>query len=284
MSRRPLSATDHRRDAAGLTYVYPVVSRRAGGVSVGINLNPNNACNWRCLYCQVPELKRGSAPVLDVARLETELRQFLEEVLHGDFMRERVPEGARRLMDIALSGNGEPTTAREFPEVVAVAARVMVDFKLRGRIKLVLITNGSMMHRPGVQHALDVMRESDGEVWFKIDRATPAGMSAVNGVRGSVKRTMANLAVCAARCPTWIQTCMFALDGAVPGEGEVRAYLDMLGSLRREHIKIEGVLLYGLARPSLQPEAGRLSAVPKPWLEGLADEIESRGYRVRLTP
>ena len=44
-----LDSTDHSRDSAGMTYVYPVVSRRAGGVSIGMNLNPNNACNWRCI-------------------------------------------------------------------------------------------------------------------------------------------------------------------------------------------------------------------------------------------
>ncbi|MDX9945398.1 MAG: radical SAM protein, partial [Azonexus sp.] len=38
-----LRTDDHSRDSAGLRYVYPVISRRAGGVSVGINLNPNNA-------------------------------------------------------------------------------------------------------------------------------------------------------------------------------------------------------------------------------------------------
>ncbi len=57
-----LSPGNHDRDVAGLTYVYPVVSRRAGGVSVGINLSPDNACNWQCVYCQVPDLVRGKAP------------------------------------------------------------------------------------------------------------------------------------------------------------------------------------------------------------------------------
>ena len=89
-----LTVTDHDRDAAHRTYVYPVVSRRAGGVSVGINLNPNNACNWRCIYCQVPGLTRGTAPAIDLAVLENELRGFLDELLHGDFMQTRVPEGA----------------------------------------------------------------------------------------------------------------------------------------------------------------------------------------------
>ena len=84
---------DHSRDIAGLTYVYPVVSRRAGGVSIGINLNPNNACNWRCVYCQVPDLKRGSAPQLDLVKLEAELRTFLHEIVHGDFMQTHVIPG-----------------------------------------------------------------------------------------------------------------------------------------------------------------------------------------------
>jgi wyosine [tRNA(Phe)-imidazoG37] synthetase (radical SAM superfamily) len=102
-----LNVIDHSRDSAGLRYVYPVISRRAGGVSVGINLNTNNACNWRCVYCQVPDLALGSAPAVDIELLEQELRGFLHELLHGDFMQQRVPEGARRINDIALSGNGE---------------------------------------------------------------------------------------------------------------------------------------------------------------------------------
>ena len=85
-----MNITDHSRDIVGLTYVYPVVSRRAGGVSVGINLNPNSACNWRCIYCQVPELKRGSAPIIDLTRLEKELYNFLQEVIYGSFMQEQL--------------------------------------------------------------------------------------------------------------------------------------------------------------------------------------------------
>ena len=109
-----LNTTDHSRDSAGLTYVYPVISRRAGGVSIGINLNPNNACNWRCVYCQVPDLKRGSAPRIDLNTLERELRSFLHELVDGDFMQKHVPPEVRKIHDIAISGNGEPTSAKEF--------------------------------------------------------------------------------------------------------------------------------------------------------------------------
>src|SRR5690606_15469061 len=139
----------------------------AGGVSVGINLNPDNACNWACVYCQVPDLQRGTAPETDLAQLEAELRAMLDDILHGDFMQTRVPEAARRRNDIALSGNGEPTSARAFPQVIELIGRVMADFDLVGKIKLVLITNGSLADRPRVRDGLAKMAALNGEVWFK---------------------------------------------------------------------------------------------------------------------
>ncbi len=77
-SQQMLSVSDHNRSFISMTYVYPVVSRRAGGVSVGINLNPNNACNWHCAYCQVPDLVRGAAPEIDLEQVEDpDLREIL---------------------------------------------------------------------------------------------------------------------------------------------------------------------------------------------------------------
>ena len=115
-----LTETNHDRDSAGMTYVYPVVSRRAHGVSVGVNLHPNNACNWRCVYCQVPNLTRGAAPEIDLAKLASELRTLLARVQDPAWMQQHVPEGSRRLNDVALSGNGEPTTCDQFEEVLTI--------------------------------------------------------------------------------------------------------------------------------------------------------------------
>ena len=129
----PLSVTDHDRGSEGLYYVYAVVSRRSGGVSVGVNLNPNNACNWACVYCQVPDLVLGSGPSLDLTQLEAELRGLLDEIVNGDWLERRAPEGSRRLNDVALSGNGEPTTSPQFGEALSAVARVLDDFSLQGR-------------------------------------------------------------------------------------------------------------------------------------------------------
>lgn len=282
--KRKLTTINHDRDTEGMTYVYPVVSRRAGGVSVGINLNPNNACNWACIYCQVPNLTRGTAPVIDLAKLETELRAMLTDIVQGDFMQTRVPEGARRLNDIALSGNGEPTSAKEFPQVIELIGRVIQDFNLVGKIKLVLITNGSLIDRPRVQEGLKKMAALNGEIWFKLDSATSQGLRRINQTRISPSKHVERLEAAARLCPTWIQTCMFALDGASPSSEEQSAYLETLRQLASKNIPIKGVLLYGLARPSMQPAAPRLSSLPAEWLERFAEAIRATGLDVKVSP
>ena len=284
MKQERLDTLHHDRDVAGLAYVYPVVSRRAQGVSLGVNLNVNNACNWRCIYCQVPDLKRGGPPPVDLQRLQAELRQMLADILHGDFMARHVPEGMRRLNDIAVSGNGEPTSAREFPEVIALVGRLMHEFGLVGKIKLVLISNGSLMQKAAVQAGLQRMAGLGGEVWFKLDRATAAGMRLVNDSEMDPGKVYRNLAICCGACPTWLQTCVFGLDGQPPPESELAAYLALLGRLQAEGVPLRGVLLYGLARPSLQAEAPRLSRLPAAWLETFAARIRQAGFAARAYP
>ncbi len=277
MTRIALGVTDHSRDSAGLRYVYPVVSRRAGGVSIGINLNPNNACNWRCIYCQVPDLTRGTAPRIDLGLLEKELGGFLHEIQHGDFM-QHVPIETRRINDIALSGNGEPTSAQEFAEVIELIAKL----KPVG-LKLVLITNGSLMYRGNVQQGLRVMAQHDGEVWFKLDRASEAGMARINDTAMTLEKVRQNLTTAISCCAnTWLQTCWFALDGVAPSQQDEDDYLDFIAGLLRQGVKPQGVLLYGLARPSLQAEAARLSALPSESMEGFASRIRVLGMPVKV--
>ncbi len=266
-----------------MTYVYPVVSRRAGGVSVGVNLNPNNACNWACVYCQVPDLVRGTAPPIDLVQLEGELRTMLNAIVHGDFMQTQVDEDMRRLNDIALSGNGEPTSAREFAAVVALIGTLLTEFELLGKIKLVLITNGSLIDRPGVQAGLRTMAGLNGEVWFKLDSATAAGMRATNQTRVSPEKAFERLKIAATLCPTWLQTCVFALDGVSPSAFEQEAYLHLVQRICTEQVPVQGVLLYGLARQSMQPQAPRLTALPADWLEDFAARIREAGLPVKVS-
>lgn len=276
-----LTVADHRRDRAGLTYVYPVVSRRAGGVSIGINLNVNRACNWRCIYCQVPDLRRGSAPPVDLEVLGRELRGFLERFLHGPEDAFEVPPGMRRLNDIALSGDGEPTSAAEFEQVVELVGKILDEFGLAGAIKLVLITNGSLISRPAVRRSLKRMAALNGEVWFKLDSATPEGRRRINNTRQSAAAAMENLRRAAELCPVWIQTALFVLDGQPPAAEERRAYMEFLRRCRERGIALRGVMLYALARPSLQPESARLARLPASVFADWAAEIEALGFEAK---
>jgi wyosine [tRNA(Phe)-imidazoG37] synthetase (radical SAM superfamily) len=278
-----LGPSEHRRDAAGLTYVYPVVSRRSEGLSVGVNLNPNRACNWRCVYCQVPGLVRGKGPAIDLALLEQELRGFLGQVTRGDWLAQHAPSEAR-LNDIAFSGDGEPTSSPSFPAAVACVRSVRAELGLEADVKLVLITNGSLLHQREVQTGLSAIGATNGEVWFKLDSATDAGMRAINDVAPGLERVRANLRTACARAPTWIQTCVFARRGEPPSADEQAAYLELLAAHRSEAHAPRGVLLYGLARPSHQPEARELARLPAAWLEEFAARIRALGLEARVFP
>jgi wyosine [tRNA(Phe)-imidazoG37] synthetase (radical SAM superfamily) len=286
MSDQPyLTVEDHNRDVSGMRYVYPVVSRRAGGVSIGINLNVNNACNWRCVYCQVPDLKRGSPMPIDMTLLEQELRRFLDYALHGDFMTRYVAEGDRQLQDIAFSGNGEPTSAKEFPDILILLEKILLDFNLLGKtqahpIKVRLISNGSLMDKASVLASLKHLARLNGEVWFKLDGGTQAGIARINDVNIKPEAHLQRLKNCVAVCPTFVQTCLFAMDGEPPSEEDTVAYLGLLDQVKAD---LQGVHLYGYARPSYQVEAPRISRLPHEKLEAMAERIRALGLIVHVS-
>jgi wyosine [tRNA(Phe)-imidazoG37] synthetase (radical SAM superfamily) len=281
-----LTVADHNRDVSGLTYIYPVVSRRAGGVSIGINLNINNACNWRCLYCQVPNLTRGAPPPINLELLEKELRDFLKSIVHGDFMQRYVAEGDRKLQDIAFSGNGEPTSAKEFPEVLNIVEKLLNEFDLLNPanahpIKVRLITNGSLMDKSLVLESMKHLARINGEVWFKADAGTSEGAAKINDVNINIPSVINRIKACAEACPTFVQTCMVAIDDIAPIEEDIAAYIALLSEVKET---IQGVHLYGLARPSMQAEAPRLSRLSPEWLESVAEKIRLIGLKAYVSP
>lgn len=275
-----LTVVDHNRIFHNFTYVYPVVSRRAGGVSVGINLNPNNACNWQCVYCQVPNLTRGMAPPLDASLLEHELDSFLTEIMQGDFMTTYVESDVRVLKDIAFSGNGEPTSCPEFDQALQIVDKLRTRYQLGAAVKTRLITNGSLMHRPAVLANIAHLKSLNGEVWFKLDAGTRNDIQRINHVHVNPQQHLARLKACAALCPTFIQTCVFAWHSELPDEAFIQAYLDCVSQVREV---VKGVYLYGVARPSYQPEAPFISRLSLDWLEALADKIRALGLTVHVS-
>jgi len=277
-----LTTENHDRDLRGYKYVYPVVSRRAGGLSVGINLNTNNACNWRCIYCQVPNLVRGAPLPVSLPDLKFELTSFLQKILVGNYLSEEIPEEMRRLNDIAFSGNGEPTSSPNFSDVVELVAQARSDLSVDASVKTVLITNGSLIHQKDVQLGIRRIKTITGEVWFKVDSVTKEGVARINDSPFSLRKTSSNLETVASLCDTWIQTCVFDFDGLPPSEHEQNSYLKFLRDVAL-NANVRGVLLYGVARKSYQPEAPRISRLDLSWLESFSKKILNLGLAVKIS-
>ena len=284
MLDKKLTTTDHSRDIAGLKYIYPVLSRRAGGLSIGINFNINNACNWRCVYCQVPDLSRGTAPKMDFFLLENELRFFLDSVLKGDFFNQfNVPEKHRIIKDIAISGNGEPTSLKHFDKAVDLIGRIATEMDVLPESDFVLITNGSLMHQASVQEGLRILNNYHGQVWFKLDSATEEGRKKINDSRQSNKNTRKNLTISSGLCETSLQTCMMEYLSVIEAENEQLAYLQLLNELKQDQTMIKKIMLYTIARPSLQPEASQMNKLDGDLMKQFADRITSLGYQVSIS-
>ena len=283
MAVSKLTTTQHQVDAAGLTYVYPVISRRMGGLSVGINFNINNACNWRCIYCQVPDLKLGAAPEIDLVLLEAELRYFLNDVLYGSFYKRfGVDSTQQEIKDIAIAGNGEPTSLKAFPAAVALIGRVATELGVFPKCPFVLITNGSLIHQQRVQAGLRCMATYGGEVWFKLDSATEAGRARINHTAQSCEASINNLLISAQCCQTKIQTCLVDDDNQGLSVAEQDAFLAVLSKIKAAGSPVRDILLYTLARPSLQPEASHIKPLALDKLEDFAGKMQAVGFSVRV--
>ncbi|MEE9338102.1 MAG: radical SAM protein [Methylococcaceae bacterium] len=272
--KQKLTTIDHNRDVAGLKYVYPVISRRAGGLSIGINVNTNNACNWRCIYCQVPDLIRGAAPEMDFLLLESELRFFLREVLQGDFFDKfNVSQSLRVIKDIAISGNGEPTSLKEFDKVIELVGKVALEMGVFPKSNFVLISNGSLINQANVQASLKILNDYQGEVWFKLDSATEFGRRHINGSKQTTEKMLNNLNISTRLCATSLQT--FMIDYLTEDEAKIEreAYIELLKKIKQQQITIKKIMLYTLARPSFQPEAGQIKKLDAKQMEKFAAQI-----------
>ena len=271
MGRR-LDHKDHRRELDDNRYVYAVVSRRARGLSIGVNLNPDKACNFDCPYCQVDRTTPGGPTRVEVADLAAELEDLLRRAA-GDLWTappfDTVAPELRRVADVAFAGDGEPTTPSEFP-AAAHAARETRD-RLAPGIPLRLLTNATLLHKDRVRAAL---AEFD-ELWCKLDAGTEAYFHVVDGTRLPFQRILDNLLLVARQRPIVIQSLFLALDGVGPDVAEVAAWVDRMRDILARGGRIDHVQVYTVARAPSDPRCGPLD--PK-HLETIAAAARDAGF------
>lgn len=266
----------HPRTFRQNRYVYPVLSRRAAGISIGVNLNLDKVCNFDCVYCQVDRTEMGLREFVEIGRLVVELDAAVELVTSGRIFEgpqfARTPPALRRLNDIALSGDGEPTTYRNFDEVVAACAGVR---RLHGLndVKLVLITNATMLHRPHVQNALETLDAANGEIWAKLDAGTEDYYRLVARSAIPFRQILDNLRWAASVRPIVIQSLFMRIRGEPPDAAQQEAYCDRLVEIASAGGRIKLVQVHTVARP---PAEAWVTALGDAELHALAELVRRR--------
>jgi wyosine [tRNA(Phe)-imidazoG37] synthetase (radical SAM superfamily) len=254
---------DHSRQFADFTFVYPVISRRFGGLSIGVNLNPDKICNFDCVYCEVDRRVPGKVSNVDLSQMRDELVAMIRFARDGGLAREpkfdEVPWLTRDVKDIAFSGDGEPTMIANFAECVRVVAEVKQNEGLP-KAKIVLVTDAAGLDKADVKRGLEIMDANNGEVWAKLDAGTEAYFKLVNRTSVRFERVLANLQETARARPIIIQTLFLKVHGEPVSPAELTAYCGRLNGIVRGGGKIQEVHAYTVARPTPETFATKLSA------------------------
>ena len=252
MAERELSVSRHPRTLGENRYVYAVLSRRARGISVGINLNPDKICNFDCIYCQVDRTTPPTVRDVDEKALLEELESVLLRAKEGSLYREPrfagLPGTRHRLADISFAGDGEPTTYPRFREVVAEVAALKRRLGLAS-LKMSVLTNATVLDRPAVKQALEILDGNEGEIWAKLDAGTEEYYETVCVPGGAgFSRILANILEAARTRPIVVQSLFLRYRGAGPPPGEVEAFCRRLTEIVEKGGRISLVQVYTVAR------------------------------------
>jgi len=272
MSSHRLHA-QHERTFHTNRFVYPVISRRAGGLSIGVNLNPDKVCNFDCIYCQVDRTVQGQTRFVEMDRLLEELDGTLGLAVSGRLYETEkfrdVPRTLRRPNDIAFSGDGEPTTYRNFDQIIAACAETKNQRALAD-VKMVLITNASRFHRPHVQRGLEILDNNNGEIWAKLEAGTEAHFKLVNRTPISFARILQNITAAACIRPLVIQSLFMRIHGQPPSPDELSAYCQRLNEISAAGGKLSLVQVYTVAR---QPAESYVAPMTKKEVDAIAELV-----------
>src|SRR5688500_6530669 len=256
--------TQHERRFEENRFVYPVLSRRSRGLSIGVNLNPDKVCNFDCIYCQVDRTRQSETRFVETDGLIAELDDMLGLIAAGEIYETEkfraTPTELRRLNDIAFSGDGEPTTYRNFDELIGACAEVKRRHGLAD-VKMVLITNASMFHRPHVKRGLEILDANNGEIWAKLEAGTAEYFKLVDRTPIPFQQILDNIAEAARVRPLVIQSLFMRVGGEPPSAAELQAFCDRLNEITAAGGQLKLVQVYTVARRPAEAIVSPLSDV-----------------------
>jgi wyosine [tRNA(Phe)-imidazoG37] synthetase (radical SAM superfamily) len=241
-------------------FVYTVLSARARGLAIGINMNPDRLCNFDCVYCEVDRKLPPAERELDVGVMAEELEKTLCLVRSGKIREYAGYHGLSdellQLRHVALSGDGEPTLSPLFAEAVQVVVHVRARSP-RSFFKLALITNGTGLDLRPVQESLQYFTHED-EIWIKLDAGTQGHMDRVNRSQVPLEKVISNIVLVARQRPVIIQSLFPLVQGVEPAPEEIDEYILRLDDLKQAGAGISLVQIYSATRPIAHPDCGHI--------------------------
>jgi wyosine [tRNA(Phe)-imidazoG37] synthetase (radical SAM superfamily) len=270
------------RDFLGRHFVYAVISQRARGLSIGVNLNPEKYCNFDCVYCEVKRGKPSREAPVDVNAMAAELKEMLELAARGQLREQprfqKIPADLLKLKEVALSGDGEPTLSPNFD--VAMEAVLRIRSQQPQFFKIVLISNTTGLFQPHVERGWRQLSLED-EIWLKLEAGTQKHMRRINRPdHGTLQQVMANILRIGRERPIVIQSLFPLLDGEEPSPEEIEAYIQRLQELVAGGAQISMVQVYSAHRPA---QYGGCRHLPLTTLSAIARRVrEATRLRVEV--
>ena len=255
--------TQHSRSWQQNRYVYPVISRRSKGLSIGVNLNPDKVCNFDCVYCCVDRTTPATITEVNLDVLREELDQMVGLACSGELFSspplDQTPVELRRINDVAFSGDGEPTSYPRFLDACRIAVEVLERHRLAD-VKIVVITNATLFHQPRVAEALAYLDGHNGEIWAKLEAGTEAYYRRIERTSISLQRVLFNILAAGRVRPIVIQSLFMRLEDQGPPREEIDAYVQRLKELVAGGCRIKLVQVYTVARQTAVAECTPLAA------------------------
>jgi wyosine [tRNA(Phe)-imidazoG37] synthetase (radical SAM superfamily) len=242
-------------------------------MSVGVNLNPDKVCNFDCIYCQVDRTSQSETRFVEMDSLLVELREVLGLVASGKIFQtakfKDTPKELQRLNDIAFSGDGEPTTYKNFDEIISSCAAVKREAGLDD-VKMVLISNASMFHRPHVERGLEILDANNGEIWAKLDAGTAEYYQLIERTKIPFQRILDNITAAARARPLVLQSLFMRVNGDPPPPAEIDAYCARINEFQAAGGQIKLAQIYTVARP---PAESFVSSLTNMEVDAIAEQV-----------
>lgn len=258
-------------------FVQTVVSPRARGLSVRLDLAPDGHCNFDCQYCEVKRTQLSADRVPDIPVMMAELEAVLDTIAQGRGRElpgcNRVPDGYLHLGHVALSGEGEPTLCPCFADVLESLLHLRARTR-HGFFRIAIVTNGTRLSAPEIRESLSLLTPQD-EIWAKLDAGTEEWFQIVNRSQCSLQEVLAQLKQCGKEHALTIQSLFPTLPKYPngPPPDEIEAYVDRLIELKEAKVRIPLVQIYSTSRSAARPGVGH---APLATLSAIARQVRTR--------